>query len=202
MNHFKFIIGIPITIRQCLLSVLRPWWDVYICHNVYYSCKSWNYTDKDACHLLKIHSWYWELYIDAILPKGPHCHAYAWQIGPFWQDTLDICCSIGCFNMQMQLVVINASNIPRSKLKNMLDAFHVSNLENSWDCTQKLIRDSLFSFLIQTTHLICPYSSFHSCPDNQSWISETITQMLRIDHLKCSSKIATSRRLVLRCCPS
>ena len=72
MNHLKFIIGIPITIRQCLLSVLRPWWDVYIYHNMYSSCKSWNYTDKDACHLLKIHSWYWELYIDAILPKEPY----------------------------------------------------------------------------------------------------------------------------------
>ena len=23
--------------------------------------------------------------------KGPTCHAYAWQIGPFWQDTLEIC---------------------------------------------------------------------------------------------------------------
>ena len=22
--------------------------------------------------------------------KGPTHHAYAWQIGPFWQDTLDI----------------------------------------------------------------------------------------------------------------
>ena len=22
--------------------------------------------------------------------KGPTRHAYAWQIGPFWQDTLDI----------------------------------------------------------------------------------------------------------------
>ena len=21
--------------------------------------------------------------------KGPNRHAYAWQIGPFWQDTLD-----------------------------------------------------------------------------------------------------------------
>ena len=21
--------------------------------------------------------------------KGPICHAYAWQIGPFWQDTLE-----------------------------------------------------------------------------------------------------------------
>ena len=23
--------------------------------------------------------------------KGPSRHAYTWQIGPFWQDTLDIC---------------------------------------------------------------------------------------------------------------
>ena len=23
--------------------------------------------------------------------KDPNRHAYAWQIGPFWQDTLDIC---------------------------------------------------------------------------------------------------------------
>ena len=23
--------------------------------------------------------------------KGPTRHAYAWQIGPFWQDTLEIC---------------------------------------------------------------------------------------------------------------
>ena len=29
--------------------------------------------------------------IEGILPKGPTRHAYAWQIGPFWQDTLDIC---------------------------------------------------------------------------------------------------------------
>ena len=23
--------------------------------------------------------------------NGPTRHAYAWQIGPFWQDTIDIC---------------------------------------------------------------------------------------------------------------
>ena len=27
--------------------------------------------------------------------KGPTCHAYAWQIGPFWQDTIDICSTRG-----------------------------------------------------------------------------------------------------------
>ena len=27
--------------------------------------------------------------------KGPTRHAYAWQIGPFWQDTLDICTCVG-----------------------------------------------------------------------------------------------------------
>ena len=25
--------------------------------------------------------------------KGPTRHAYAWQIEPFWQDTLDISCA-------------------------------------------------------------------------------------------------------------
>ena len=29
--------------------------------------------------------------IDGILPKGSTRHAYAWQVGPFWQDTLEIC---------------------------------------------------------------------------------------------------------------
>ena len=28
---------------------------------------------------------------DGILQKGPTRHAYAWQIGPFSQDTLDDC---------------------------------------------------------------------------------------------------------------
>ena len=23
--------------------------------------------------------------------KGPTHHAYAWQLGPFWQDTIDLC---------------------------------------------------------------------------------------------------------------
>ena len=28
--------------------------------------------------------------------KGPTRHAYAWRIGPFWQDTLDMCLHVGC----------------------------------------------------------------------------------------------------------
>ena len=31
--------------------------------------------------------------------KGPTCHAYAWQIGPFWQDTHGI--SIGCLTRHL-----------------------------------------------------------------------------------------------------
>ena len=27
--------------------------------------------------------------------KGPTRHAYAWQIGPFWQDTIDMALSVG-----------------------------------------------------------------------------------------------------------
>ena len=30
-------------------------------------------------------------HIDGILPKGPTRHAYALQIGPFWQNTFDTC---------------------------------------------------------------------------------------------------------------
>ena len=26
--------------------------------------------------------------------KGPTHHAYAWQIGPYWQDTLDLCSTL------------------------------------------------------------------------------------------------------------
>ena len=36
--------------------------------------------------------------------KGPTCHAYAWQIGPFWQDTLDMaqCVSpVWCLYLQV-----------------------------------------------------------------------------------------------------
>ena len=32
----------------------------------------------------------WGLHIDGILPKWPYRHAYAWQVGPFWQDIVDI----------------------------------------------------------------------------------------------------------------
>ena len=34
--------------------------------------------------------WFSAVDIEGILQKGPTRHAYAWQIGPFWQDTLDI----------------------------------------------------------------------------------------------------------------
>ena len=30
--------------------------------------------------------------------KGPTRHAYAWQIGPFWQDTIDICTTLTHLN--------------------------------------------------------------------------------------------------------
>ena len=43
------------------------------------------------------------LHIDGIQPKGPTRHAYAWQIGPFWQDTLDIIAAMGFDVMVLQL---------------------------------------------------------------------------------------------------
>ena len=32
------------------------------------------------------------------LQKGPTRHTYAWQLGPFWQDTLDIFSTMGSRN--------------------------------------------------------------------------------------------------------
>ena len=40
--------------------------------------------------------------------KGPICHAYAWQIRPFWQDTLDICMNeLGHHSSRKRLVAIS-----------------------------------------------------------------------------------------------
>ena len=36
----------------------------------------------------------WGPDIDGILPKGPYLPCLAWQIGPFWQDTLDMGCCV------------------------------------------------------------------------------------------------------------
>ena len=43
----------------------------------------------DALYLYLLMSRY-TCHVDDILQKGPTRNAYAWQIGPFWQDTLDV----------------------------------------------------------------------------------------------------------------
>ena len=61
--------------------------------------------------------------------KGPTRHAYAWQIGPFWQDTLDICYSemfINCYYISEKNVhemlheqkhwISNARNTSQNKI--------------------------------------------------------------------------------------
>ena len=42
--------------------------------------------------------------------KGPTCHACAWQLGPFWQDTLDIKC--GAIKPQSIFSKLPATDIP------------------------------------------------------------------------------------------
>ena len=42
-------------------------------------------SDDIIMHFAK-YAWH----VDGILPKHPTRHAYTWQIGPFWQDTLDV----------------------------------------------------------------------------------------------------------------
>ena len=46
--------------------------------------------------------------------KGPICHAYTWQIGPFWQDTLDVCVCV--------------CNSARPRLIDWLDLFELSQI--------------------------------------------------------------------------
>ena len=51
---------------------------------------SWPHCDALTVRVLL---WFWmdRLYISRVsCQKGPICHAYAWRVGPFWQDTLDI----------------------------------------------------------------------------------------------------------------
>ena len=48
--------------------------------------------------------------------KGPTHHAYAWQIGPFWQDTLDIRCVefslwLKCVVMRTTFTVISDNKV-------------------------------------------------------------------------------------------
>ena len=47
---------------------------------------------RDDCQISRDHHcWhYWTHTSMVSYQKGPARHAYAWQIGPFWQDTLDI----------------------------------------------------------------------------------------------------------------
>ena len=45
----------------------------------------------NKCCYFVSRSLYWRSYISMVFcQKGPTHHAYAWQIGPFWQDTLDL----------------------------------------------------------------------------------------------------------------
>ena len=43
--------------------------------------------------------------------KGPACHAYAWPIGPFWQDTLDMhqCTVLGHHWCRWSIVTFSAT---------------------------------------------------------------------------------------------
>ena len=43
---------------------------------------------QGASNAENVSIWWHHPVLEGILPKGPFHHAYAWQIGPFWQDTL------------------------------------------------------------------------------------------------------------------
>ena len=60
------------------------WWQLGSEQSVIYlstpRCQSWIFTESEISHTIKSR---------VSCQKGPTRHAYAWQIGPFWQDTLD-----------------------------------------------------------------------------------------------------------------
>ena len=68
--------------------------DMYIVINwATYTYKIWSRKPSlcwaKPCHILRVSC-----------QKGPTHHAYAWQIGPFWQDTLDLCLISGSDHAQ------------------------------------------------------------------------------------------------------
>ena len=81
---------------------------------------SWNHntiTEKFLYHMICNNFYLWLIStLELLVPhrhmsmvscqKGPTRHAYAWQIGPFWQDTLDVCNSnVLCLQMLQRLAV-------------------------------------------------------------------------------------------------
>ena len=60
--------------------------------------------------------------------KGPTCHAYAWQIGPFWQDTLDMRDEQVIYKAEFQLPVLfqcleMTENVSWNKINTTSDNF-------------------------------------------------------------------------------
>ena len=93
-HHEQFCAGIIVAVGVIKLAMNKKYslsnWSLYIplCHrlNPYGTPESNNIWIKRS-------SWnvYFLTYISMVsCQKDPTRHAYAWQIGPFWQDTLDI----------------------------------------------------------------------------------------------------------------
>ena len=54
--------------------------------------------------------------------KGPTRHAYAWQIGPFWQDTLELQVVIGNFVLNRECSVTFVTLMKSSTLSKQTQA--------------------------------------------------------------------------------
>ena len=87
--------------RYCLPSI-NPWFiplAIVLTGSLHYQYINGLVLERcySIAKALELHLFCTNLSISCILnisrvscQKGPTCHAYAWQIGPFWQDTLDI----------------------------------------------------------------------------------------------------------------
>ena len=90
---------------------------VYFC--IYALCKEyWTYW-KHSCDRSIISLWTSEAISSVSCQKGPTRHAYEWQIGPFWQDTLDmaswiyvtISCGNGLPQVQHQAIAFTSDDL-------------------------------------------------------------------------------------------
>ena len=101
--------------------------------------------------VLKTTSAKWQPFVNMLIPKvthmsrvscqkGPTHHAYAWQIGPFWQDTLDV--GIPVSQAQPALMVIKLPRHPW-RVKASISITPMKHQHCNWPLHNMLWNDGL-----------------------------------------------------------
>ena len=113
------------------------------------------------------------LNIEGILSKGPICHAEAWRVGPFWQDTLVVLkttCMIYCIKLPIKLLYILMTNITSVDMRYLFNVIMDVRL-----CMHTCVKycNTLVSFFLIIWELIywnvCHFPSFNVSIHNQQF---------------------------------